>query len=133
MKFFKRGPDGGEGSGVTALYLVEIKSLFTVAILRFEGESRRAYHNHAFNALTLWLRGRVVEELRDGDINYFRPGNVKYTPRTCFHKVHVHGTPVWALSFRGPWSKTWQEDREGSVVTLTHGRVVLDNTPTTVV
>ena len=35
MKFFGFGSDGGENSGVTGFWLFEIKSLFSIAILKF--------------------------------------------------------------------------------------------------
>lgn len=125
MKFFSKGSDGGPESGVTGYWLVEIKPLFSVVLLRFEKGTREAYHSHAFNAWTLWLRGRVLEhDVNLGPPKEFKAGRFKYTPRSKFHKVEALET-TWALSVRGPWAKHWQESRGGEVVTLTHGRKVI--------
>lgn len=96
-------------------------------LLHFDKGSREAFHEHAFNALTLWLRGRVREhQLIDTSnglafVREFKAGQFKYTPRDCFHKIEAIES-TWALSLRGPWMDRWREWRFGKVVTLTHGR-----------
>lgn len=126
MRLFSKAPDGGKDSGVTAYFLIEIKGLFSVALLRFEKGSRDAYHSHAFNALTWWLKGSVDEDVRHdeekGYFNSFKPSiKPKYTPRNLVHKIVAKET-TWALTFRGPWKDTWKEVRPEGEITLTHGR-----------
>lgn len=121
MKLLWRAADGGKNSGVTGYFLIEWKSVFSVVLLHFNKGSREAYHSHAFNAWTLWLWGLVVELHREGGMKVFMMGDLKRTYRDTFHKVECLET-AWALSIRGPWSSTWQEDRNGKLVTLTHGR-----------
>lgn len=127
MKFFSKAPDGGKGSGVTGYFLIEIKSLFSVVLLHFASGSREAYHEHAFNALTIWLKGLVIEwHLADEPLGaFFRAGDIKYTPRETFHKIEAL-EDTWALSFRGPWVDTWRESIRGRLRTLTHGRRVVE-------
>lgn len=125
MTFLCVAPDGGNGSGVTGLYLVEIKSLFSIVLLRFNKGTREAFHSHAFDALTFWLKGSVREHHLDGTTKDFSAGRVKYTPRDTFHKVEALET-TWAVSFRGPWVDRWQEARSGRIITLTHGRRELE-------
>lgn len=133
MKLFKFASDGGRDSGVRGFFFVEIKSLFSVVLLRFNPGSREAYHSHAFNAVTWFLRGKVVEERIHGDheadlsFEYtpFGPNvRPKFTPRENCHRVSSVGI-TYALSFRGPWIDTWREYRAGKFVTLTHGRKVV--------
>lgn len=121
MRLFSKAPDGGANSGVTGHYLIEIKSLFSIVLLKFSKGSREAYHSHAFNAVTYWLKGAVIEWHRDGATKVFVGGQWKFTGRDTFHKVEAI-FDTWAISFRGPWVKTWQEDRQGQLVTLTYGR-----------
>lgn len=124
MKFLSKASDGGKKSGVTGFWLVEIKSLFSIVLLRFSKGTREAFHSHAFNALTWWLKGKVTEHHIDGKSMDWKPSLIpKYTPRTCFHKVHADET-TYALSFRGPWATTWKEylPQTKETVTLTHGR-----------
>jgi hypothetical protein len=133
LKFFQRASDGGKDSGVTGFFFVEIKSLFSVVLLRFNPGTREAFHSHAFNALTWWLKGRVLEHRRvDSEsctgfaTREFRPSlKPKYTPRENCHQVESIGVS-YALSFRGPWSDTWREFKDGKYVTLTHGRKVVN-------
>lgn len=125
MRFLSKTHDGGELSGVTGYFLIEIKSLFSIAILRFSKGSREAFHNHAFNALTIWLKGSVTEVYLDRKEYRWKAGNFKYTPRNCFHKIVADDT-AWAFTIRGPWKNRWKESRKGDIVTLTHGRKIVD-------
>lgn len=122
--YFK--PDGGKDSGVTAYFLIEWKKVFSIGLLHFKKGSRESFHNHAFNALTWWLKGKVTEETFMGYKNDYIPSlKPKYTKRSNMHKVIAH-TDTWALTFRGPWNDTWREFRSRvGFVTLTHGRVEL--------
>jgi hypothetical protein len=125
MKLLQSAPDGGSKSGVTAYFLFESKRFGSIALLKFNAGSREAFHSHAFNALTWWLRGRVTEHHVNGVRLQWQPSfKPKLTKRSCFHKVQAHGT-VWALTVRGPWVSQWQEKRGNSTVTLTHGRIEL--------
>lgn len=124
MKLFSKAADGGKNSGVTGYFLIEWKRAFSVVLLRFNKGTREAFHEHAFNAVTLWLKGRVREHrLFAGaeTVQEFRAGQLKYTPRDNMHKIEALET-TWALSIRGPWVDRWREFREGRFVTLTHGR-----------
>ncbi len=122
MKLFRKAADGGKDSGVTGFFLIECKSLFSIVLLRFNKGTREAYHTHAFNAVTLWLKGRVREHHLGIDVPMeFTAGDVKHTPRQCFHKIEALET-TWALSFRGPWHDVWLEWRNSRLVKLTHGR-----------
>ena len=126
MLFFKRRYDGGENSNVTGYWVVEIKKLFSVVLLKFEPGHRENYHSHAFNALTIWLKGKVLEERRDVNKNTeYRAGQIKYTPRENIHKIHCEKT-AWALCFRGPWHDYWEEYGLNKIYTLTHGRKIVN-------
>jgi len=127
-------PDGGKDSGVTAYFLIEWKILFSIGVLHFKKGSREAYHTHAFNALTWWLKGKVTEAKLNAifcgqlttqyeDITKdFKPSIIpKFTSRGNFHKVIAHEN-TYALTFRGNWKKTWMEFKNGRLITLTHGR-----------
>lgn len=126
MRFLEKSHDGGKDSGVNGYFLIEIKSMFSIVLLKFAKGTREAYHNHAFNALTVWLSGNVKEHMLDGNVLEWQGGNIKYTPRENFHKVEAL-TDTWALCFRGPWLDRWNENRQGKNVTLTHGRKTLDD------
>ena len=60
MKLFHKSHDGGKNSGVTGYWLIEWKSGFSIVVLRFSKGTREAFHSHAFNALTWWLKGSVT-------------------------------------------------------------------------
>lgn len=130
MRFFHKGKDGGPESPVTGYWLVEIKGLFSVLLLRFGDGARTSYHSHAFNAFTWFLRGDMIEErLRGKDrlvewSMYRRSLLPKLTRRDNLHRVHSRGTS-WAFTLRGPWADHWWElrgGRKGRAVVLTHGR-----------
>lgn len=138
MRFFENAPDGGSESGVTGFYLIEIKSLFSIVLLRFEPKVRKVFHNHAFNAVTWILRGELEEERIYPSVDVFarwrryRPSIFpKLTSRANVHRVHTT-VPTLTITFRGPWWRYWVEYRPEispkghpvglNPVTLTHGR-----------
>jgi len=138
MKFFKKMKDGGPESTSTGYWLVEIKSLFSIVLLRFDGRSREAFHTHAFNCISWVLRGGLRETMFNGmsstKILYHLPSFIPFiTRRTDFHKVDSYNEyrndenlVSWVLSFRGPWSDHWKEHLPltNENIGLTHGRVV---------
>jgi hypothetical protein len=136
MKLFSRAKDGGPKSTVTGYWLVELKRLFSVVLLRFDDGSRDHYHDHAFNSLNWVLRGRVAEhyipdpegEPRMKRTRVYTPSLVPIlTRRDRLHRVVSEGT-TWVFSLRGPWARFWHEydPRGGRFVTMTHGRKVVD-------
>lgn len=127
MKFLRKAKDGGPESHVTGYWLVEIKSLFSIALLKFSHGSRESYHTHAFNAVSWVLKGHLHEEIKDGpQYDYKRSWRPIRTLRETFHRVYSIGT-TWAITFRGPWSKTWEEYEPNSEqrTVLTHGRHIV--------
>lgn len=127
---FKR-KDGGPESTVTGYWLCEFKSLFSVVLLKFEGKSRQAYHEHAFNTYSWILCGHLKEHTIGRhatglDVCYGPSLKPIYTPYDNWHKVDSVGT-TWVISFRGPWRDTWRETgKHGEIKTLTHGRKVVE-------
>ena len=128
MKFFYYGKDGGKESTVSGYWLTEIKSLFSIVLLKFENGSRDAYHTHAFNSISWVLKGSLIEYHRNGRTEFHTPSLLPViTKRDTFHKVVSEGD-TWVLSFRGPWSKTWSEylPNENKDIILSNGRKVVD-------
>lgn len=129
VKLFKRGYDGGPDSGVTGYWLIEWKRAFSIVLLHFSPGSREAYHSHAFNAITLWFKGTVREEdvfaklFPGSEPKTWKPGQIKLTGRSKFHRVIAGDKGAWALSIRGPWQKNWQEYKNDRLINLTSGRV----------
>ena len=131
-KFFTIRKDGGAESTSTGYWLVEIKSLFSIALLKFEGKGREAYHTHAFNAISWLLKGELREDCKmpggKHRIKYYFPSlKPIITPREPMHKVDSDGTS-WALTFRGPWNKKWKEYHPNTDTNweLTNGRVMTE-------
>jgi hypothetical protein len=123
MKFFSRMKDGGPQSRVWGYWLMEIKGLCSIVLLRFEDGTREAYHSHAFNAVSWLLLGKLIEKLwrEEVEIVYTPRWRPIWTPRSRFHKVRSVGRS-WVISFRGPWHPTWKEAVNEEQFTLTHGR-----------
>lgn len=127
MKLLSVAKDGGPESNVTGFFLVEIKSLFSIVFLKFAKGRRESFHSHAFNALTLYFDACVYEEFPDGGYKYWSDGwQFKTTPRGLMHRIYAF-VDSYALSFRGPWKKTWQEynPQTKQTITLMNGRKVL--------
>jgi len=134
VKLFAKAADGGKGSGVTAYFLIEWKRFFSVALLHFAPGSREAYHEHAFNAWTLWLKGYVLEYVMNiasgrDERNLWWPYDLKYTPRNLMHKIIAGPEGAWCFTIRGPWVDQWREFKGGRFRTLTHGRKEINSEP----
>lgn len=125
MKFFRTAKDGGPLSTVTGFWLTEIKSLFSITLLRFSNGSRDEFHSHAFDSVSWVLTGKLFEQhLHGNQVDTHRPSILPVvTRRETFHRVFSQGT-TWVLTFRGPWAKTWREyaPETGKFSVLTHGR-----------
>lgn len=132
MKFFKKMKDGGAESTVTGYWLVEIKHLFSIVLVKFEGRSRQAYHSHAFHCINWLLKGQLIEDrMWHHNIIQINTQEHLYKPswkpffifRNDMHKVDSEGTS-WVLSIRGPWAKYWHEwlPSENRYRRLTWGR-----------
>lgn len=124
MKFFFYGKDGGPESTVWGFWLVEIKSLFSLALLVFENGSRDAYHSHAFNCWNFVIKGRLEESRINRPDRVFTPrSGIFGIYRTDFHKVVSVGR-TYVLTVRGPWAKTWKEylPHSNELITLKNGR-----------
>ncbi len=110
MRLLSKSHDGGPESNVTGYFLIEIKWLFSIVLLRFEGKSRANFHSHAFNAWTWLIYGIMVEQFQ-GEVLprlYRRSLKPKLTKTEDMHKVDSVGVS-WALTVRGPWQKYWYE------------------------
>lgn len=131
MRLFDRAPDGGPKSPVEAFFLVELKGLLSIALLKFNTGGREAFHTHAFNALTWFLWGAMVEEKFDGTTTRYRRSLLpKLTRRDNNHRVYAERTS-WAFTIRGPWAATWTEHSHETQTetTLSSGRVIVSQRP----
>lgn len=134
MRFLSRAKDGGPESTVTGYWLIELKRLFSVVLLRFDDGSRDSYHDHAFDSLNWVLGGKVVERIPDQS-DLTKEERLTHLPsivpirtrRSRMHRVVSEGT-TWVLSLRGPWAKTWHEidPKTWRFITLTHGRKICE-------
>lgn len=133
MRILSWSKDGGPDSPVDGFFLIEIKSAFSIVLLRFNEGGREAFHSHAFHALTWFIRGDLVEETLNTEYNYtnyyfYRRSLIpKLTTRSKNHRVRAYCNS-WALSIRGPWSSTWTEDTDTHHTVLTHGRNIVSRT-----
>lgn len=125
MRFFTKTKDGGPNSTVDAYVLVEIKSLFSIMLLKFNKGTRENYHSHAFNAFSWFIKGNLREERLGRSLShvYTRGLFPKVTKKDNVHKVHAAKTS-WVFTIRGPWQISWVEynKKENKTIVLTNGR-----------
>jgi hypothetical protein len=115
MKILCGHKDGGPQSEVRC-WGIEIKSLFSIMLLRFTKHTREDFHSHAFGSISWLLKGRLAEER----VFYHQgaPGiegttfKVGLRPivitKDNLHRVRGIAKTNWALTFRGPWEDTWR-------------------------
>lgn len=128
MRLLGKHKDGGPASPVDAYFLFEVKSIGSIAFLKFNKGSRKEFHTHAFNAFTWFLSGNLSEEDFDGSTyQYSRSIIPKVTKKNKNHKVHAL-KDSWCFTIRGPWESTWTEDNKETKTktTFTNHRKVVD-------
>lgn len=125
MKLFKKMTDGGPESNSVGYFLCEIKSVISIVFLRFRGQSREVFHEHAFHCLGWLLKGELRETLIDGR-EYLRKPSWKpfFVGRRDFHQVSPLTHTAWVFSIRGPWKSKWREAKVDGTdqYELTNGR-----------
>lgn len=130
MKIFKKMTDGGKESNSIGYFLIELKSLFSIVLLKFTGKSREVYHEHAFHCIGWVLKGKIEETLIDGRKYTYTPSlKPFFVGRRDYHQVNCLSGTCWVFSIRGPWKNKWREcseDLTDSYV-LTHGREKIAN------
>lgn len=127
MSVLQKAKDGGRYSPVDAYFLIEVKCLFSIALLKFNKGTRENLHSHAFDALTWFICGDLVELDISGDMYIYKKSIFpKLTRKAKTHKV-IALKDSWCFTIRGKWQDTWTEYNELSnkTTTLTHGRKVL--------
>jgi hypothetical protein len=125
MRLFSWAKDGGPESPVDAFFLFESKRFGSVAILKFNEGGRETYHTHAFNALTWFIKGDLVEQDINGEYYIYERSFVpKITKRLKNHRVMAF-QDSWCLTIRGPWADTWTEDTDTQHTVLTHKRKIV--------
>lgn len=126
MNIWTKGKDGGPDSPVDAYSLIEFNHLFSIVILKFNKGERDNFHTHAFNALTWFIMGDLIEEGISGSKYNYKNGILpKVTKRIKNHRVKAM-KDSWCLSLRGPWCNNWTEydERSNETTVFTHGREV---------
>ncbi len=119
MKLFSKAKDGGPESPVDAYFVVECKGLFSIALLKFNKGGREAFHTHAFDAWTWFLKGDLTEQDVSGaTYRYSRSLIPKLTKKSKNHRV-VAEKDSWCLTVRGPWQKNWTEYNAEKDITTT--------------
>lgn len=127
-QLFTKAKDGGPKSPVDGYFLIEVKNIGSIALLKFNKGCREEYHTHAFNAFTWFLNGDLVEQNLDGTTYTYKKSLIpKLTLKSKNHRV-LAIKDSWCFTIRGPWDKTWTETSEdlSKVTILTFGRYIVN-------
>lgn len=121
------------GQGFLDRYtILELKWLCSVYFHVFNTVEQDRFHTHAFNGLAIVLRGGYWEEFLDESgqrcQKWVGPG-IRYIPRAYNHRLLRSKSNTLSILFAGPWSRTWTEENDQFVRTLTWGRKELHRKP----
>ena len=117
----------GEGY-LHRLAIIEIKSLFSIYVHKFNTIAQDRFHTHAFNGLAFVIKGGYDEEYKDSTgihLKTIKPG-FRYIPREYNHRLLKSKPNTISILFAGPWGKYWTEEKDGRVRTLTWNRKVVE-------
>jgi len=105
--------------------IFEWKRFFSIYFHVFNTVEQDRFHTHAFNGIAILLYGWYEEEVKEeGRFSYrkkIRP-SIRFIPRSYNHRILRSKPNTLSILFTGPWSKTWTEENEQFVRTLTWGR-----------
>ncbi len=122
----------GQGH-VDRLVILEIKYLFCLYFNIWNTIDQERYHNHAFNSISIMLRGWYYEtELNVRWPRFIKAISVRFIPRSYTHRVGRSSKNAISITIGGPWSRTWTEISvlNWTVRTLTWGRKVIETQTT---
>lgn len=107
--------------------IFEFKPIGGVIINVYNTISQNRFHTHAFNAVSIMLRGWYEEEIkhRNGLITRrTRDTDIRYLSRHTFHRIMASSPNAVSVTFCGPWVKTWLEQfDDGRKIRYTWGRI----------
>lgn len=113
------------GEGYLDRYTIfEWKRVFSIYFHVFNTIEQDRFHSHAFDGIAILLKGGYEEEIKEGDVTYrkcIRPG-IRFIPREYNHRLLRSKPNTLSILFTGPWAKTWTEENDRYVRTLTWGR-----------
>lgn len=105
--------------------LFESKNWFSVYFHVFNTVAQDRFHTHAFDGYAVVLRGGYEEEVKaaDGSVYKNRVGvGGRFIPKGYNHRLLRSLPNTMSVLFAGPWCKTWTEENDEFVRTLTWGR-----------
>lgn len=114
------------GEGFLDRYTIfESKRFFSIYLHVFNTIKQDRLHSHAFNGLAFVLKGGYEEEYRDTDGTLKRTWigkGIRYIPKSYTHRLLESKANSISILFTGPWDRTWTEENDRWVRTLTWGR-----------
>lgn len=115
----------GEGF-LHRITIFEFKKYFSIYLHVFNTIAQDRFHTHAFNGMAIILYGGYEEEYiaRDKSIRTRKVGmGLRFIGRNYNHRILKSQKNTISILFAGPWAKTWTEENQDYVRTLTWGRV----------
>src|SRR5688572_10470314 len=123
MQFFKK-TRVALGEGHLDRYTVfEFKGFLSFYVHVFNTVAQDRFHSHAFDALSVVLKGGYDEEWKDGGVvrrRRIRPG-LRRIPHGHTHRLLRSKPNTVSVLLAGPWRKTWFEETDRHVRLLTWG------------
>lgn len=119
----------GEGH-LDRFVLLEVKYLCAVYYNRWNTIEHDRFHQHAFPAVAIGLRGGYDEEVLEADgatrVDKYRAPWVRWISRAHNHRMLKSTPNAVSITFAGPWDRLWTETfLDGSQRFLTWGRRVV--------
>ena len=111
----------------------EFKPFGGVILNIFNTDDQDRFHDHAFGAICIQLKGFYNEEYFYGtpEVGFklikqrtISAPNIRYIPRGMFHKIKDSSKNAISLTIMGPWKDSWKEwfDKTNKTITYTWGR-----------
>lgn len=119
------------GEGFLDRYtILEWKRFFSIYFHVFNTVEQDRFHTHAFSGIAILLSGGYEEEVKEGSKTYRKwiGPSIRFIPRTYNHRLLKSKPNTLSILFTGPWSKTWTEENDHYVRTLTWGRKEIQRT-----
>ena len=112
------------------LVVLEVKYLLALYVNVWHVIEHDRFHQHAFSAVSIGLRGGYKEEvlLEDGTtrVDEYAAPWVRWIPRSHNHRMLKSTPGAISITIAGPWDRLWTETfLNGYVRVLTWGRKVV--------
>lgn len=127
MRFFKKDRIAVGVGHIDKYTVFEFRRGISLFMHVFNTEYQDRYHDHAFAAVSIIVRGQYREDTPYDGVKQLRAPGIRIIPKLYSHRIMKSSANAVSITIAGPWRREWMEIfTDGNWRRLTWGRKVLE-------